>query len=102
MNEEVLLTKKEEIILPNTALCLEATKTFVDAKGVTRYEGDRWLIREQGSYMPCVFEKVVEHVKGTTITDTVALLMRALDNFTDVYGVERYAGEMWLITNKMG
>jgi major vault protein len=54
------------------------------------------LIREQGAYMPGVYEKVIEHVKGTTITETTALQMKALDNFTDVYNVKRRAGEVIL------
>jgi hypothetical protein len=39
VTEEIVLIKKEEIIMPNAALCLESTKTFVDSKGVTRFEG---------------------------------------------------------------
>lgn len=50
--------------------------------------------------MPGVYEKVVEHVKGTTITETMALQMRAKDNFVDVYGKKRLAGEViYLILN---
>lgn len=42
----------------------------------------------------------MEEVVGKIIDDTTALLLEAKQTFKDIYGVERKAGEQWLITNK--
>lgn len=64
-----------------------------------RHTGERWLVREEGSYLPRLYEKVVEVVKGIVITYKTALMLKAKVSFTDVYNVKRKAGEEWLVTN---
>lgn len=34
------------------------------------------------------------------ITETIALLLEAKQTFVDTYGIERKAGEQWLVTNQ--
>jgi major vault protein len=60
-----------------------------------------WLIRENGSYLTDTYEQVVEVVKGDLIVEKQALHLRALGNFTDVYGVERKAGQEWIVTSSL-
>lgn len=51
--------------------------------------------------MPGVYEQIIATLEPTVLTDIKAIQVSALQNFTDVYGKERKAGESWLITNKM-
>jgi len=51
--------------------------------------------------MPGVHEVIVSEVKPHTFADDYGIILKALQNFTDVYGIERKAGEEWLITNKL-
>ena len=49
--------------------------------------------------MPQVNEEVMDVIKAITLTDKLALHLKAKRTFTDVYGVQRKAGVEWLITN---
>jgi len=40
-------------------------------------------------------------VKGKILNETTALLLQAVQTFTDVYGKERKAGEQWLVTHEL-
>lgn len=87
------------IIKPNSALRLRATKDCKDKYGESRKAGEEWLIREVGSYLPNVDEEIVDaNVKAITLTDKIALHLKAAFNFTDVYGKPRKAGDEWLVT----
>jgi len=48
--------------------------------------------------MPGPYEQIVKSMKASVLTDTRAVHMRALDNFTDINGKERQTGEEWLVT----
>lgn len=100
----VEVTHKETIratVIPEDhALKLQARREFVDTNGVTRKAGEEWLIRTTGTYLPQVFEKDMGLVRPNFLVQTRALHLRAEDTFTDVYNVERKAGEEWLVTNK--
>ena len=85
---------------PNNALKLVAIRDTKDHKGNLRKVGEEWLIREAGSYLPDVDEKVVEMVKGEVLTDKQCLHLTANKDFIDVYGIQRVAGEEWLVTNQ--
>lgn len=101
IEEEVVTIIKAEVIKPNTALKLSAIRDTKDHKGVDRKVGEEWLIRETGSYLPEVNEKVVETVKGHVITDKISLHLMAERKFKDVYGFAREAGEEWLVVSTM-
>jgi len=45
------------------------------------------LIRQEGCYLPRLYEQVVEIVSGIVITHKEALKVRATKSFQDVYGV---------------
>ena len=102
MEEKILNTIKAIVIKTNTALKLQATKTFVDRKNIKRKAGEEWLIRETGSFLPDIFEDVVEIVSGTILNDKKCIHLRAMRNFTDVYNIQRKAGSEWLIKNTLG
>ncbi|CAG9326425.1 unnamed protein product [Blepharisma stoltei] len=91
---------KSLTIKPNAALKIRAKRSTVDKYGNTREAGEEWLIRETGDYLPGVNEDVVEEVKAIVLTEKKGLQLRAIRNFTDVYGVKRLAGEEWLVTQK--
>lgn len=79
---------------------LKAKKNFKYASG-ERITGEEWLVREVGSYLPQIDEEVVQTVKGVVITDKKAICLRATRNFKDCYGIERKAGQEWLVTSKL-
>jgi len=87
------------IIKPNTAIQLRAGRNCVDKYGNKRKAGEEWLVREAGSYLPNTDEEVVNScVNAYTLTDKVALNLKASCEFVDVYGKSRKAGEEWLVT----
>ncbi|RNF18089.1 major vault protein [Trypanosoma cruzi] len=97
---EVLREVHAHIISPNTALHIRALVKFTDRTGVPREAGDLWTVRTVGAYLPAVEEDVIGTFQGITLTDTEAVHLEALSNFTDVYGKRRRAGERWLVTKE--
>eukprot|EP01127_Copromyxa_protea_P017169 TRINITY_DN51_c0_g1_i4.p1 TRINITY_DN51_c0_g1~~TRINITY_DN51_c0_g1_i4.p1 ORF type:complete len:813 (-),score=235.01 TRINITY_DN51_c0_g1_i4:46-2484(-) len=89
---------KASIVKPLQALRLRCVKEFTDAKGITRQAGQEYLLREAGAYLPNVDEVVVETINAFILTEKKALHLRARQEFTDVFGVQRKAGEEWLVT----
>jgi major vault protein len=87
------------IVGPNQALRLRAKKEFVDSHGVKRQTGEEWIVREEGAYIAGVFEEIAQTVSAVILTEKKALHLRASRTFHDVYGVERKAGEEWLVTS---
>ena len=51
--------------------------------------------------MPTADIDVLDIRKGYVLNEVSALHIKALKNYTDVYGKKRYAGEEWLIDKKM-
>lgn len=100
IEESILEVVKAEVIKPGSALRLRARKDFVDRNKNKRKAGEEWLVRENGVYLPGVNEEKVGIVKAITLTDKVAIHLRALKAFTDIFEVKRKAGEEWLITNE--
>jgi len=78
-----------------------ALRQTKDSKGKVREAGEEWLIRDVGFYIPGIDESVRDLNEAIIIKDTNALLLEAKQTFVDVYGVERKAGEQWLVTNEM-
>jgi major vault protein len=101
VEEQIVNVLQSEVIKPNTALKLRAIKNCKDSNGINRKTGEEWLIREIGSYLPAIDEEVVEHIKGIVITDKKALRLEALKSFKDNYGIQRQAGDQWLVTSKL-
>lgn len=97
-NATVEATLKAIIILPNTAIRLRAVNDTEDLNGVKRLAGEEWLIKEEGSYIPNINEIFVNKENAHTLTDKTAILLSALANFTDIYGIKREAGSEWLVT----
>ena len=89
------------IIKDNTALKLEAIKDCVDCNGKARKAGEKWLIKKTGAYIPGVWERVKTVVSAYILTSKEALHLVAKVSFMDVYGVQRKAGEEWLVTKEM-
>jgi len=99
IEEEIVNKIKALIIKPNTAIKLRASRDLVDKYGLKRKAGEEWLIREVGSYLPNVNEEVVNSlVNAYTLTDKIALQLKAKADFNDVYGKPRNAGDEWLVT----
>jgi len=102
-SDELEILKEEEclIIKNNQALVLKAKKDFTDKNGIKRRAGDRWLMREKGAYLPDVQELVEKIQDANVIYHDTSLLLRAIFDFVDFYGIARKAGEEWLITNEI-
>ncbi|XP_062500939.1 major vault protein-like [Corticium candelabrum] len=87
-----------EVILPGHALRLRARERFTAKDGVVRVTGEEWLVRDEGAYLPDVFEEVLGLEKAYTLTLDAALHMRAMITGEDANGKERKAGDEWLVT----
>ena len=98
VEEKVVEVVTATIIPRNHALRLQARREMRDRRGVDRKTGEEWLIRTAGAYLPDVDEKVVGLVPARVLTPRTALHLAAIISFRDVYGVERKAGEEWLVT----
>jgi major vault protein len=101
IEERVVAEVKARLIKTNESLKLRAKRELTDGKGKLRKAGEEWLVRDEGAYMPGVYEDVVGVVKATVLTDSKALHLLATKSFKDVYGKERKAGEEWIVTNAM-
>jgi len=88
------------VLTPDQGLKLRARCECRDAAGIKRRAGEEWLYRGIGTYLPAVDEEVLEVVKAFTLTERVALHLRATRTYTDQLGNARKAGEEWLVTNK--
>jgi len=96
---DVIREVTAEKISPGKSLRLRARQDLTDKKGIRRAAGEEWLVAEPGAYLPGPDEEVIQLVSATILNDRVALVLEAVDNFTDQFGVERKAGDQWLITN---
>ncbi|CDI97635.1 major vault protein [Echinococcus multilocularis] len=94
----VLSQRSAEKILPNSALLIEALMNFTDRSGRKRVCGERWLVKEAGSYMVGAYEKCVETYHAYNLDEKHALHVRALKSHIDDFGHKRRHGEEWLIT----
>jgi len=101
VEERIDSTISAAIIKPNTAIKLRAIRDSREGAPVKRKAGEEWLIRETGSYLPDVDVEIVEYVKAIVLTEKIALQLKSLGNFVDVYGKPRHAGEEWLVTQEL-
>lgn len=89
------------IIERNKAIKLRAKLDCIDYYNKRRAAGEEWLVCDPGHYMLGINEVLVEIVTGIILTDKRALHLTATRTFKDYYGIERKAGEEWLVTKKM-
>ncbi|KAJ5078034.1 major vault protein [Anaeramoeba ignava] len=92
---------KSSIILANSALKLRARRECADCDGTMRKTGEEWLVRKEGEYLPNIDEIVIGQVQPTVLVRDKALHLQAIKTFKDIYGIERKAGEEWLVTSSM-
>lgn len=78
-------------------MVVKAKRNLVDSEGIERVAGKKWLVRKNGAYMPNVFEEVLEVRKALVLTDKKCIWLKAIKNMIDVYGIERRAGDEWLV-----
>lgn len=97
-----ILGKIDAVIISiNQILKLEAMMEFTDASGVKRVTGEQYFIKEQGPYIPCAEEKLIKLVDAILLNDMIAVHLEATFDFVDVYGIQRKAGQNWLVTSEM-
>ena len=89
------------MVTSGTALRIQAKRSCKDHEGNVRKAGEEWLVRRLGSYIPSVNETLLKIVKEVVLTVHKALHVRAKRTFKDVYGIERKAGEEWLVDSNM-
>jgi major vault protein len=78
---------------------IEATQDFYDDRDkVNRNAGDQWLVRGPITYYPRVEERIVQLVKAEIIAPNSALKLSAIQDTKDYEGIDRKAGEEWLVT----
>jgi len=99
IDEDKVQLQEPIVVNINTALKIRAKYSCIDIDGKKREPGDEWLIRNRGQYLLGVNEVLVEVVNGIILTETKAIQLIATKTFTDVYGIERKAGEEWLVTH---
>eukprot|EP00826_Nyctotherus_ovalis_P056628 TRINITY_DN7686_c0_g1_i1.p1 TRINITY_DN7686_c0_g1~~TRINITY_DN7686_c0_g1_i1.p1 ORF type:complete len:856 (+),score=360.74 TRINITY_DN7686_c0_g1_i1:194-2761(+) len=100
IQEEIEKEISASIIKQNQALKIRTLRDTT-VKGIKRKAGEVWLEREQGAYLPSVDEEIITSIEGKVLTDKKALHLKATANFKDHYGIERRAGEEWLVTKEM-
>jgi major vault protein len=102
VEEEVVDTCHALTIKSNSALKLRALKDCTDVSGEERKVGEEWLVRQVGTYLPAVDEEVVSTMRAHILTEKKALHLRASKTYKDVYGIDRHAGQEWLVTLNLG
>jgi major vault protein len=98
---QVVEIVKAIIVKPQQALKLRARRELLSKDGIERKAGEEWLIRTCGAYLPSVDEELIDTVQAYVLTPLKALHLRANTTFTDIFNVERKAGEEWLVTSDM-
>lgn len=98
VEEKVINEIKATTIKANEALHLKALRPLTDSEGVQRRPGESWLYTKKGNYLPQADEEISKVVKAYILKEDNAIKLRAKKDFKDAYGVQRRAGEEWLIT----
>ncbi|XP_043942230.1 major vault protein [Protopterus annectens] len=86
-----------QIVLPNTALRLQALLDFESESGEKRVAGDEWIFEGPGTYIPQKEVEVVETIQATVIRHNQAIRLRARKETRDREGTKRFTGEEWLV-----
>jgi major vault protein len=85
-----------QVVATNTALRLRCIRDFKDGE-IKRAAGDEWLFPGPATYIPRVDVQIAEIVKAYIVKPNQALRLRARKQTGDSSGVERKAGEEWLV-----
>lgn len=88
--------EKLKFVSTNEALKLRALRNFTDGE-LTRQAGDEWLFRGPKIYYPKQEVQVTDTIKAIIINPCCGLRLKAKQNFTDINGNTRKAGEEWLV-----
>ena len=80
-----------KVVENNTALVIRAIRDFG-----TKHAGDKWLFHGPGVYIPSIDEEIEKQIDAIIIKQNSALKIRAIRD-TKVKGVDRKAGEIWLV-----
>jgi len=98
-NEKVLgPIEKFIVVQANEALVMRAEHNFKDdVMQKQRSPGDRWIYRGPMNYIPNKNATVIEKINAIIVFPNTAIRLRALRDTTDKNGIQRLAGEEWLI-----
>jgi major vault protein len=96
-----------QVVETNQALRLRALRDFSETltipgetpqtQMIERVAGDEWLFEGPGTYIPRVEVAIVKTVEATIIKTNQALGLFARQNCIDRQGINRRAGEEWLV-----
>jgi len=98
IEEKIKSVVPQSIVMANEALKLRAIRNFIDRHGTQRIKGEEWLITKQGAYIPDVYEANLGTIPAKVLTEKMALELKAVRTFIDVYKKRRKAGSKWLVT----
>jgi len=85
------------VVEKNQAIKLKASREFTEEDGSTRMAGDEWLLHGPITYFPRIEVAVEELLEAAIIEHSQALRIRAKAQMCDSKGVQRCAGEEWLV-----
>lgn len=86
-----------QVVQPNTALRSRALRDFKDEKNIERKAGDEWLFEGPATYIPRIEVEVVQTVKANIVKPNQALRIIARKECVDYQGIQRKAGEEWIM-----
>ncbi|CAF4424575.1 unnamed protein product, partial [Rotaria sp. Silwood2] len=86
-----------QVVEPNRALRLRAVLDFVDDNGQEVHAGEEFLFEGPGTYFPRKEVHVDREIQANILKPNEAIRLRAKKKMIDRNGIEREAGEEWLI-----
>ncbi|CAF3482226.1 unnamed protein product [Rotaria sp. Silwood1] len=86
-----------QVIEPNRALRLRAVLDFVDENGQEIQVGEEFLFQGPGTYFPRKEVHIDKEIQANILKSNEAIRLRAKKKMIDRNGLEREAGEEWLI-----
>ena len=95
-----------QVVPENSALRVRATRDFVDTvtdvegTPIPRQAGEEWLFVGHRTYYPQVQVEILDTLKAVVLRPNQALALEARNPTLDANGVERNAGEQWLIQSE--
>ncbi|XP_004346179.2 major vault protein [Capsaspora owczarzaki ATCC 30864] len=96
---QVTATIQPTLIKEGHAIRLRAKRDCLDGfSGKARVTGEEWLVRTPGAYVLTADEAFVQEIAATTLTAKIGLHLQAVETFTDFKGIQRLAGDEWLLT----
>lgn len=85
----------------NTNLIMRADNTHITCDGLKKSPGDLYVIVNPHHYLSDVNETIVQVNHPHILSTLSAIKLTASVNLTDVYGKNRKAGDIWLVTKDM-